>query len=139
LHQADSGGAHVGLGQSLIVNNKFAAGANIRLWRLSAMHFECGGPDWSGCNKLVSISDVNKTNGVPGDREYKVDFSYNLVFKHPISNVFHLRNYCTKQKPADTLAHVLLRSGAVKEGDSLQMTGTVLLVKSEKGWISNDQ
>jgi hypothetical protein len=94
---------------------------------------------WSGCNKLVSISDVNKTNGVPGDREYKVDFSYNLVFKHPISNVFHLRNYCTKQKPADTLAHVLLRSGAVKEGDSLQMTGTVLLVKSEKGWISNDQ
>ena len=36
LHQADSGGAHVGLGQSLIVNNKFAAGANIRLWRLSA-------------------------------------------------------------------------------------------------------
>ena len=44
LHQADSGGAHVGLGQSLIVNNKFAAGANIRLWRLSAMHSECGGP-----------------------------------------------------------------------------------------------
>lgn len=94
---------------------------------------------WSGCNKLVSISDVNKTNGVPGDREYKVDFSYNLVFKHPISNVFHLRNYCTKQKPADALAHVLLRSGAVKEGDSLQMIGTVVLVKSEKGWISNDQ
>jgi HlyD family secretion protein len=26
------------------VNNKFAAGANIRLWRLSAMHSECGGP-----------------------------------------------------------------------------------------------
>ncbi|MFO1234253.1 MAG: hypothetical protein U1E47_03955 [Rivihabitans pingtungensis] len=42
LHQADSGGAHVGLGQSLIVNNKFAAGANIHLWRLSAMHSECG-------------------------------------------------------------------------------------------------
>ena len=44
LHQADSGSAHVGLGQSLIVNNKFAAGANLSSWRLSAMHSECGGP-----------------------------------------------------------------------------------------------
>ena len=45
LYQADSGGAHVGLWQSLIVNNYFAAGANIRSWRLLAMHFECGGPE----------------------------------------------------------------------------------------------
>lgn len=58
LHQADSGGAHVGIGQSLIVDNKFAAGANIRLRRLSAMHSECGGPVLKAHQQLDKAVDA---------------------------------------------------------------------------------
>ena len=62
LHQADSGGAHVGIGQSLIVDNKFAAGANIRLRRLSAMHSECGGP----VTLLIPLSSLAGIWGIGG-------------------------------------------------------------------------
>jgi hypothetical protein len=87
---------------------------------------------------LVSVTNVEKTNGVPGEGDYKVDFTYDLVFKHPIGNIFSLRNYCDKDEPAQALGAALLKLGAAKEGDHFQMTGSVDMVKSENGWIAND-
>ena len=94
---------------------------------------------WAGCSKLVSVDNVKKTNGVPGNGSYEVDFSYDLVFKHPISNVFSVFNYCTKDRPAQVLGGALMKLGAVKEGDTFQMTGSVDMIKSENGWIVEDQ
>lgn len=95
---------------------------------------------WSGCGELVSVDNVKKTNGVPSqDGSYEVDFTYDVVFKHPISYFYYVGRYCDQREPAKALGNALSRLGPVEEGDRLQMTESIEMVKSENGWVVKNQ
>lgn len=93
---------------------------------------------WAPCSKTVSVSNVEKTNGVPGNDVYVLYYSYDLVFKKSILTYYDLNFTCSKKQPAGKLFDIIDKVGAVKKGGSVHVTGSINMIKSENGWIAED-
>lgn len=100
--------------------------------------------DLLGQCPLWSVSDLEKTDGIPGAASYRLDFKAKLVLKQSAPDTSRLLVE-HQTEPAYLSCHYLLQNLISVEGRMVKLSlkyevaGAADLVKSEKGWRVSGQ
>lgn len=96
---------------------------------------------WADCPG-VTLTDIQKTNGVDKGSSYEMSVSYKLKFSRDMTaqEAWRADDICPSYKPVYQAYYAVASQAGmfdkpVKAGDIIPVSASFEMIKSEKGWI----